>query len=63
MRRNLEYVEHKIAYWSAVEAGDDRAAEEIARMVSGWIKADTGRPLKFADGDAVKLEDEEYGIE
>jgi DNA-binding transcriptional MerR regulator len=63
MRRNLEYVEHKIAYWSAVEAGDDRAAEEIARMVSGWIKADTKRPPDPVDGDAMKLRDEEYGIE
>lgn len=63
MRRNLEYVDHKIAYWSAVEAGDDQAAEEIARMVSGWIKADTQRQPDSEDGDAMKLRDEENGIE
>ena len=39
MQRNLDYLDYKIAYWNAVEAGDEQAAKDIARNVSGWIKA------------------------
>lgn len=41
MQRNLDYLDHKIAYWNAVQAGDDRLANEIAMSVQGWIKSDS----------------------
>jgi len=39
MQRHTTYVNHKIAYWRAVEAHDDQAAE-IARKLAGQILAE-----------------------
>jgi MerR family transcriptional regulator, aldehyde-responsive regulator len=39
MRRHTDYVRHKIAYWRAIEAHDDQAAE-IARKLAGRILAE-----------------------
>ncbi len=39
MRRHFAYVQHKIAYWRAVEAQDDQAAD-IARKLAGRILAE-----------------------
>jgi DNA-binding transcriptional MerR regulator len=43
MHRHLEYVTHKIAYWRAIEAHDDGAAE-LARQLAGRILAEAQRP-------------------
>jgi hypothetical protein len=42
MHRHLEYVTHKIAYWRAIEAHDDGAAE-LARQLAGRILAEAQR--------------------
>ena len=39
MRRHTDYVRHKIAYWRAIEAHDDQAAD-IARKLAGQILAE-----------------------
>jgi DNA-binding transcriptional MerR regulator len=39
MQWNLEYIQRKIAYWSAVEAHDDQGAAEIARELSRHIRS------------------------
>lgn len=38
MRWHLEYVDRKIAYWGAVESGDDQGALAIARELNGRIR-------------------------
>ncbi|MGH7536319.1 MAG: MerR family transcriptional regulator, partial [Gemmatimonadales bacterium] len=38
MRRHLNYVKRKIAYWRAVEAHDDRAAADIARELTAGLR-------------------------
>ncbi len=43
MRRHLEYVTHKIAYWRAIEAHDDGAAE-LARQLASRLLAEAQRP-------------------
>ncbi|BDI34368.1 hypothetical protein CCAX7_64190 [Capsulimonas corticalis] len=43
MLRNLEYLDRKIAYWDAIEAGDEQAACAIAQSLHGWIRADSER--------------------
>ena len=42
MRRHLDYVRHKIAYWRAVAARDDRAAD-MARELASRILAEAQR--------------------
>ena len=39
MQWNLEYIQRKIAYWSAVEAHDDQGAAEIAHELSRHIRS------------------------
>jgi DNA-binding transcriptional MerR regulator len=39
MQWNLEYIQRKIAYWSAVETQDDQRAAEIARELSCHISS------------------------
>jgi hypothetical protein len=39
MQRHSTYVKHKIAYWRAIEAHDDQAAD-IARNLAGQILAE-----------------------
>jgi len=39
MQRHTDYVKHKIAYWRAIEAHDDQAAD-IARKLAGQILAE-----------------------
>jgi len=41
MQRNLDYLDYKIAYWNAVQAGDDQLAADIAIKVHEWIKSDS----------------------
>jgi DNA-binding transcriptional MerR regulator len=43
MHRHLEYVTHKIAYWRAVEAQDDGAAD-LARQLAGRLLAEAQCP-------------------
>jgi len=43
MHRHLEYVTHKIAYWRAVEAQDDGAAD-LARQLAGRLLAEAQGP-------------------
>ena len=38
MRWHLEYVERKIAYWAAVESGDDQAASRIVQDLEFRVK-------------------------
>jgi len=42
MRRHLNYVERKIAYWRAVEAQDDREAAAIARELTTGLRPKAG---------------------
>ena len=39
LQRHVDYVKHKIAYWRAIEAHDDQAAD-IARRLAGQILAE-----------------------
>ena len=46
LQAHIEYVEHKIAYWRAVEAQDEREAARIARETQELVRAtaaDRGR--------------------
>jgi hypothetical protein len=43
MRKNLEYLEHKIAYWKAIEANDRKTADAISKTVQQLIKSDARR--------------------
>lgn len=39
MQRNLQYVELKIAYWRAVEAGDQATAADLRREIDARTRA------------------------
>jgi DNA-binding transcriptional MerR regulator len=43
MQKNLQYLELKIAYWQAIEANDQRTADEISKTVQQLIKSDARR--------------------
>jgi MerR family transcriptional regulator, aldehyde-responsive regulator len=43
MQKNLDYLEHKITYWRAIEAGDQKRADEIGTEVQKLIKSDARR--------------------
>jgi hypothetical protein len=43
MQKNLDYLEHKITYWKAIEAGDQKRADEIGTAVQKLIKSDARR--------------------
>jgi len=56
MRRHLEYVTHKIAYWRAVEAHDDGAAslaKELAARLLAEARHPTGTRLSETNGALV----------
>ncbi len=52
MRCHLEYVDRKIAYWGAVEAGDDSGAREIARELDRCIREYGRRPRPESEAAA-----------
>ncbi|GLV53358.1 hypothetical protein KDH_02130 [Dictyobacter sp. S3.2.2.5] len=37
-REHLRYLEHKVAFWKAVQSGDDAKAREIGEITSGLIR-------------------------
>jgi DNA-binding transcriptional MerR regulator len=47
MRSTMEYLEHKIAYWEAIEEGDREKSETIQRELRAFLKGDMG-PLRIA---------------
>lgn len=40
LRRRLEHLDHKVAYWRAVEAHDEQAVADLARQFAERIRAD-----------------------
>jgi MerR family transcriptional regulator, aldehyde-responsive regulator len=37
-QKHLRYLEHKVAFWQAVQAGDDALVEEISEITAGLAK-------------------------
>ncbi|GAC1394502.1 MAG: hypothetical protein NVS4B11_13330 [Ktedonobacteraceae bacterium] len=37
-QKHLRYLEQKVAYWKAVQSGDDAKVKEIGQITSGLVK-------------------------
>ncbi|GHO49448.1 hypothetical protein KSX_76110 [Ktedonospora formicarum] len=37
-QEHLRYLEHKVAFWKAVQRGDDARAQEIGKIATGLAK-------------------------
>ena len=59
-RRNLEYLDFKIAYWDAVEAGDHQEATAITAYYQNWLRSDAQPASAPAEHDpSLKRNDKE----